>query len=81
MSWEGHSITAWNTKAESNYKEIMGGKSILKKEGTGFFKNINVIKDRRLWIYSRLKETKKTWQLSSIPDPRLDPKIKTKNSV
>ena len=32
VTWEEHSITVWNTKVESNYKETAGGKSILEKK-------------------------------------------------
>lgn len=34
----------------------------------------NIIKDKgRIWKNSRLKKTKETRQVNSIPDPRLEP--------
>lgn len=29
--------------------------------------------NERLWTYSRMQETEKTWQLSAVPDPTLNP--------
>ena len=40
---------------------------------TVLFKNDNVIEDKDiLWKYSRFRDTKETWQLHAIPNPRLN---------
>lgn len=79
-------ILAGNVSPKCSYEETSDKPQIwyflLEKKGGRNYILQNVRKEKeRLWKYYRLKDTKETWKLNTIPNSRLTLALEEKNAI